>query len=402
MPHIEPDDFGKTPWYLAHICRYWRDVALATPFLWTEILIMGTNKYPLGKLETQLARSSNAPLKVLLWRSYSGQDTLIEKFIRLLVDCGPRWTNASLVIKPEHFALLSPLRGRIPLLRYLRIDVSNSFDERPGPLLSHNVTNPLEIAPALRDVTLEDVSPLPRGLVLPFGQLTRLKVATNHRRIVALLQTTPNLEHASLDFTTDPPAAGTLIRLAHLRRLYVSDPSFLNHLELPALEKIYMVDTGPAPFLSLISRCPTLRLKTLRVLWCNPRHIAEMLTACPTVHTLSVQIMSNDKSEELLRSLAVNATTRTCIGPNVESIAFGVDGAAVRYGLFVNMVESRWRVPVEGGCRRLRSVELLDVKQAKALNGAMEGRLKVLEREGLWVNVLQGSAASAELMEWRI
>lgn len=175
--------------YLAHICRYWRDVALATPFLWTEILIMGTNKYPLEKLETQLARSSNAPLKVLLWRSYSGQsDALIKKFIRLLVDCGPRWTNASLVIKPEHFALLSPLRGRIPLLRYLRIDISNSFDERPGPL-SQDATNPFEIAPALRDVTLEDVSGLPYGLLLPFRQLTRLKLATNHRRIVALLST---------------------------------------------------------------------------------------------------------------------------------------------------------------------------------------------------------------------
>ncbi|KAJ7185281.1 hypothetical protein C8R46DRAFT_1059977 [Mycena filopes] len=415
VPYVEPDDFGKTPWYLGHICQYWRDVAVATPTLWSDIVLMRTNKSSLEKLETQLARSSNAPLKVLLWRSYTTDDDfLMETFIRLLVDCAPRWTNASLVIQPNHFVLLSPLRGHIPLLQYLRIDVSDAFGSSshrydgifddpasPWSQRSQKSSNPFEIAPALRDVTLEGIDGLPNGLVLPFGQLTRLKLATTHRQIISLLQTTPNLEQASLDFTTDSGPGGALIRLARLRRLYVSDPEFLDQLEVPALEEIYMVDTVHTPFLSLVARNPTLRLQTLRVLWCNPDHIATMLAACPTVHTLSVQIMSRDKSDDLFRRLALNAGT--CIGPNVQSIAFGVDGAKVRYGLFMNMVESRWRVPIEGGpCRRLQSVELRDVKPANALNTAMERKLEAFEREGLRVSVLQGSAASAALMEWRI
>ncbi|KAJ7032440.1 hypothetical protein C8F04DRAFT_1261978 [Mycena alexandri] len=183
-------------------------------------------------------------------------------------------------------------------------DKAGAFFSSSGPYSPPpDVTNPFEIAPALRDVTLEDVS----GFHEAFFSLSGNSRASNSP------QTTPKLEQASLDFTTDP---------------LLPMPSSVSPIF--AAFTIYMVDTGPAPFLSLISRCPTLRLKTLRVLWCNPRHIAEMLTACPTVHTLSVQIMSNDKSEELLRSLTVNAITHIYIGPNVESIAFGVDGAAVR------------------------------------------------------------------------
>ncbi|KAJ7089624.1 hypothetical protein C8R44DRAFT_641309, partial [Mycena epipterygia] len=34
-----PDVFNETPWYLGHICQYWRDVALTTPSLWCDVLI---------------------------------------------------------------------------------------------------------------------------------------------------------------------------------------------------------------------------------------------------------------------------------------------------------------------------------------------------------------------------
>ncbi|KAF8177781.1 hypothetical protein K438DRAFT_1605980, partial [Mycena galopus ATCC 62051] len=39
LPYVDPDDFGETPWHLGHVCRYWRDVALASPGLWTDIVI---------------------------------------------------------------------------------------------------------------------------------------------------------------------------------------------------------------------------------------------------------------------------------------------------------------------------------------------------------------------------
>jgi hypothetical protein len=66
------------------------------------------------------------------------------------------------------------------------------------------------------------------------------------------------------------------------------------------------------------------------------------------------------------------------------------------------MVESRWRVPAQGPCCRLRSVELLVAKGETAFSKSMEQRLDVLKREGLRMSILQGSEASSELMEWRI
>jgi hypothetical protein len=44
----------------------------------------------------------------------------------------------------------------------------------------------------------------------------------------------------------------------YLRCLYTSVESFLEHLELPMLKEIYMVDIHPAPLLSLIKHCPTI------------------------------------------------------------------------------------------------------------------------------------------------
>jgi hypothetical protein len=284
----------------------------------------------------------------------------------------------------------------------LRIDVGKAYRNNS---VSQGQADPFEIAPALRDVTLEDLSGLPHAIVLLFRQLTRLKMATRYRTIVDTLQTTPHLEMASLDFTNDLPDNGLpLIRLTHLRRLYVSSQSFLNQLELPALEEIYMIGTHPAPFLSLVERCPTMRLHTLRVMFCTPTHISQILEACPTLQTLGLQITTHDKGNDLLSSLTPSRTGATTpgIGPNVHSIALGIDGAKIKYGLFVSMVESRWRVPAQGPCCRLRSVELLVAKGETAFSKSMEQRLDVLKREGLRMSILQGSEASSELMEWRI
>ncbi|KAJ6534857.1 hypothetical protein B0H19DRAFT_1271541 [Mycena capillaripes] len=225
-------------------------------------------------------------------------------------------------------------------------------------------------------------------------------MATRHSAIVDTLQSTPDLAMASLDFTDDPHDHGLpLIRLPHLRRLYISSQPFLNQLELPALEEIYMVDTHPAPFLSLVDRCPTIRLHTLRIAFCTPAHISQILEVCPTVQTLGVQITPRDKGNDLLSSLTARPH---CIGPNVHSIVLSIDGAKIKYGLFVSMVESRWRVPAEGPWCRLRSVELLVINGETAFNQSMEQRLDVLKKEGLRVSILQGSEASSELMEWRI
>jgi hypothetical protein len=182
----------------------------------------------------------------------------------------------------------------------------------------------------------------------------------------------------------------------------------LDHFELPVLEEIYTVDSHLAPLLSLIERCPTIRLKTLRLAWCTPAHISQILEACPTVQTLGIQIMDSDGiyGGDLLSKLTVRhtgSTTYTAVGPNLHSIELGFDHANINYELFADMVESRWRMPTEGSpCCHLRSVELLHVDGKNVLDSSMRQKLDVLKGEGLRVSLLEGSEMTSELMDWRI
>jgi hypothetical protein len=175
------------------------------------------------------------------------------------------------------------------------------------------------------------------------------------------------------------------------------------------LEEIYMVDIHPAPLLSLIKRCPTIRLKTLHLAWCTPAHITQILEACPTVQTLGMQFMDSDgiNDRDLLSRLTVcytSGTTYTAVGPNLQSFELGLDCASINYELFVDMVESRWRVPAERSpCCRLHSVEVLNVDGKNVLGASMEQKLDVLKGEGLQVSLsMKDSEARSKLIDWQI
>ncbi|KAJ6493338.1 hypothetical protein C8R45DRAFT_989496 [Mycena sanguinolenta] len=410
VPHVDIDDFGQPPWHLGHICGDWREIALTTPSLWSDIVIFHPRKYPLEKLHALLDRSSNSPLKFLFWTASttSQEEHRIKEFLQIMVACAPRWISASLSVNPSDWGLLAPLRGRIPRLHYLRVDVSHfgGFLHSQYTVTAQDRSDPFEIAPALRDVTLEDLSTLPHALKLPFQQLTRIKVAESYTAIRAMLRTTSNLEMASLDFIDDPPETGSPapLRLPRLRRLYVSAQSFLNQLELPALEEIYLVNTAPAPFLSLVERCPTIKLTKLSMAFCGSTNLVRILEACPSIQSLGLQLARNE-GNDVLSKLTMRRTgaTFTGIGPNVHSISLGIDRAPIKYEQFVKMVESRWRVPAKGSpCCRLRSVELFVVDPGKLLSTSQEERVAMLKSEGLRVSVLQGTEAEFAIMDWRI
>ncbi|KAJ6595049.1 hypothetical protein DFH09DRAFT_1412906 [Mycena vulgaris] len=213
--------------------------------------------------------------------------------------------------------------------------------------------DPFEIAPELRQVSLEDLSGLHRPIVLPFSQLTRFESVATDRLLAETLPYTANLERASLNLTGDYPQTIHLIfppiRLPILRHLFMSHLGFLRALELPALEELYM--------------------------------------ASPTLETLAVVVLPGDKSNDLMHALTVRpiSVPRVCIGTRVESIAFGTDGGEISQASFMAMVESRWRVLDEGGpCCRLRSVELvIQDSESITLSRAVMRRLQALEVEGL-------------------
>jgi hypothetical protein len=393
LPLMDPDEPGPTPWYLGHICRYWREVALTLPILWSDIFIFSARKFSIERLETLLSRSINSPLKVLLWSS--SDDPHVNVLLHILVANSVRWRAASLLLTPYSFPELVPLRGRIPILRHLRINVV----DHNKPSSTSDTSNPFEIAPDLRDVSFEDLSGLRFPIVLPWNQLTRWKTESRVPNPYTILPITSNLEIASLAVNRVPQQA---IFLPRLRRLYITLLPALDHFVLPALEEIYLVDADPTPVLSVLSRSSA-KLKTLHIIFCNPTHISTILEACPTLTAFGVQIGPRDESKSLLADLTVRqqGTMSICLGPNVEFIAFGIDQGKLNQGVFLKMVVSRWRVAPGGPCCRLRKVELFIVSGVTLGEHTLK-RLKALEAEGLQMSILTGMTAQDRLLDWRV
>lgn len=73
---IGPNIVNQPPWWLGHICRSWRAIALGDSSLWRFFDVFHTwnyphqDAYPQIMIETQLLRSATAPLAIdLKWHS---------------------------------------------------------------------------------------------------------------------------------------------------------------------------------------------------------------------------------------------------------------------------------------------------------------------------------------------
>ncbi|KAJ7076717.1 hypothetical protein C8R44DRAFT_993017 [Mycena epipterygia] len=171
------------------------------------------------------------------------------------------------------------------------------------------------------------------------------------------------------------------------------------------LEELFTIDPYPAPLLGLLHRCPSIKLKIFRARWSHLRWLSAVLDAAPTIQILGVYVVFTDSVNDLVGALTVRRGMESmCIGPNVDAIALAVEDANINPRLFLMMVESRWRLHVEGGpCCRLRSVELLILKAGSiTLSPEIVHKLKVFQSEGLEVRVLQGEEATERLLGWQI
>ncbi|KAJ7447246.1 hypothetical protein FB451DRAFT_1054543 [Mycena latifolia] len=115
-----------SPWVLGHISRHWRAVALASPTLWTSIIIRNTGTSEdlepcsIPMLETQLVRSGNSPLDIIFDYERFDADTYVaEEALKALEKCCSRWR--SLYITAEQLLRLHRIRGRLPLLEKVSV-----------------------------------------------------------------------------------------------------------------------------------------------------------------------------------------------------------------------------------------------------------------------------------------
>ncbi|KAF7377782.1 F-box domain-containing protein [Mycena sanguinolenta] len=150
-PYPSPLMGRLSPTVLTHICRQWKEIALATPALWRAISYprhLGDHQGQLLQiLESWLDRSGSLPLSFVMepWIN----NPLSDECLAALVLHRQRWEYMTLSVASESVVRLIP--GTMPLLRQIEIEPWESLEPPPSPIRFDKV-------PRLRSVTfLEDL-----------------------------------------------------------------------------------------------------------------------------------------------------------------------------------------------------------------------------------------------------
>ncbi|KAJ7872303.1 hypothetical protein B0H14DRAFT_186186 [Mycena olivaceomarginata] len=200
-----------SPILLTHICRRWREIALALPALWRAILIH-PNRYPASDLvSTMLSRSGPCPLSI-----WAADERQLGGIHHLLLHRA-RWEYLTLHLDAAPELVFPTIGGSVPLLRHLDFWLWNDMDR---PVVS------LREAPLLRSAILNNHATV--NIVLPWAQLTSLTLITMMmHECVPILQKTSDLVHCELElylFDEPSPSHGVEVTLPSLESLVLRDP----------------------------------------------------------------------------------------------------------------------------------------------------------------------------------
>jgi len=240
----DDDEMVKAPWMIAHTCRRWRMIALATPALWRfiEVRVVEGMHHSLKNvmaLTHKLLKLSGAePLQITFHWSSIRFDPL--PIFNLLISHYKRWEVLSLTSRRLPPSLITDLTDschNMPLLKSMSLDFSSLNNS-----LLYMACKLLEVSTCLENLSLNGVS-LPY-LNLDWGRLKRFQSSSFcHPTIIStLINRSSKLERLEyhLSETIHPSLLHVQIlpALTHLIITYNSMDSshlFLRHLSLPQL-----------------------------------------------------------------------------------------------------------------------------------------------------------------------
>ncbi|TCD67484.1 hypothetical protein EIP91_012345 [Steccherinum ochraceum] len=242
--------------WITHVCHHWREVALNTAQLWTEIYIESSQKAD-ERIRASIERSNGAPLTIVYKNHTPGSLKLLRNLAPDIVHAASLTLHIPTSTMMEDVAISFP--SHAPFLRHLEIEDTYSWGT--GSSHSHPIFFKKCSAPILQDLTARYIQldwssgTLPRSLTRLHVNNSRTGTKVPVEEVVAGLAHLNNLECIDLCQVLQPtlPQNTSLqpspikVEVSHLRRLTVgastsSCARLLAALEFPAAQMKLTLD----------------------------------------------------------------------------------------------------------------------------------------------------------------
>ncbi|KAJ7619309.1 hypothetical protein FB45DRAFT_755246 [Roridomyces roridus] len=418
---------SEAPLLLAAVASGWRNLAIATPRLWSRISLNldESSRDDSGIIQLflcWLARSGGSPLSLDVFCGWNRQSpgeytpkSLSPVLLRALNECSSRWQDIEFSLSPDDFRQLQAKEGLL-MLRKLNVTFIGG-DEIPSEVPLTIFSN----APALRDVRLSQGIEL-RDLALPMGQLHRLRTSTlsDAGQLFHILREAPNLVSFETHIETHSMWR-TDVRCENLRSLSVYFPhgfwiDILDSLTCPALETLKLDSSGEPSSIELNHLLRFISRSSLRFLSIElPQSdtvdslpftdLPECLLAAPRLEQFSVTSLGRAAANDLFGRLSVLDAAEPFL-PFLHTLRIGVCPKALwganrardwTYDQVLPMLVYRWNVPPGGTLAQLRDFHMdvtdLDYGPDPSLklpkrNSAVFAQMEALVAEGMkiWID----------------
>ncbi|KAK7033297.1 hypothetical protein R3P38DRAFT_790814 [Favolaschia claudopus] len=399
------------PLLLTQISSNWRNVALATPALWTSLAINITTASCIPNLDlikTWIARSGSCPLSFYIEETiqkdyYTEGIITSASILELYAPHYHRWRNIRLQYQDWRIATgFLHLPRDLPPQSLQSLHLARDFWHAS----EYDQLSLMLSAPHLRKciwVSNTDIG----TFQAPFPQLTTLFLErpVDVKDFMHILSEGAKLELTQfLVLDSDPSLASDsplMIRHENLRALDLTADLFgplFNQLELPCLTHISMTrfDMGAHwphdEFMSLLlrSKC-VLREITLNDIDISPNQMCVVIRhASHSLEKLSLNnnrrsrhVIANDEVLRLLTWTTPDAGSNVC--PRLSMIKLW-DCHSAFDGALADMIESRWKAR-EGGPPKLMSIAFL-MLDARTYPNDLQ-RLEALNRKRLGISIVR-------------
>lgn len=346
------------PQILGEVCRFWRDVTLSTPALWSKIWIYQPQHAQVQRVALWLNRSRAYPLDIRIVQFLSSvtreNHAAADEILSLLVSQVYRWRKI-------YFRFSSSAQR--PLL-LLPVGATSKLESAYANTWKWDHTSAdrfwkvLHSSPSLRHA---DWGSYTKGLPshVPWAQLTSVTIrhGLSVEECISILQGAQQLValriHNVWSYDTLVDLCGPLIlpRLQHLSFLgCIESTPFFNRLTLPSLISLEITNTNPyshdarrscVSFRNLLRRSAC-RLEKFRFL--NPIIDADDLhdyLSAPQLHSLQELDLEVPITDQTIITLTpdIDGATRPYLLPNLEVIS--IEETRTSDGRISDMILSR-------------------------------------------------------------